>query len=760
MNVRLQEQAEAYALLYTAHSRLNPQTQAPSLPQTQSRGVHHHSQEQTNNIKNHIPAHPTNTSISNVIFPTTESNAKISEHSTNQHVANTAPLDQAGNYVHATYTPSNNPLPRPPEPIPISHLPEFARPGTTRSYKASLTKMLKREKNREKERESGRKEDRGDLRQHGGAVTDMEVSGQRVRRDKDRDRGTDRSGPDTSATETQERRRSRRTRHSTPADVATVPANVVGGWGLERALRPSLNGPRKDLTSISDPFKGNLLREEFDRRKDKGKGKETDARHVYKQGMDDEGEAEASDQEYVFVRSTEENSGTYRNGGGNPVNAKNEIVRDIKGKGKARERRVDSDDLGETRQYEYSAHYPDAPPTRPAKATSIPVPAPVLLPSSTLVIPGEEPSALGLYLVPSPDGRGYEYRYAPAQQSEAMAQMDAQTLLHEHGEPSEIRPAAPVASYFSYTQSSHNSKSMSGHADTDHSYVHVQSKDAPTSGIPTGVEGLPTLNQHASGSVLSSQVQSQVNASRHGIAAKSTAESLLVPQPRRISMHNIPEPSPSPVLASEGSTLQQSHSTQQASSSNPNLLQMQLLKHKTSTTSTTSMSTAASSGAISLTGTTGEKRKQLLDALFADGGIAERSGPTMDVDQDANASQTSLVSGIAVMGNVQSYQNRAHRGIPSVDGRPSRGLSSRPPTAYAPAQSSSYISAQHRDAAANYHQSLGHRVHMPPMTDLTKVSTPGGMTSVPRGVETWVRDGTTFSWPATRRETDNGGLRR
>ncbi|KAI5122836.1 hypothetical protein M0805_003131 [Coniferiporia weirii] len=733
---------------------------------------------------------------------------------------------------------AHNPLPRPPEPVPLARLPAFARPRPgSRAYEAARVfaragrlrgkdrdKDKDKEKRKEKEagrdsgRESGRERDGIRERKREGALSGTERERDRqLRREKHRERER---GTDTSATETQERSAEgverRRSRHSLATSTVPVPASarvlsaaptivgqsssgdrtirpegdmsanesvtvngsaegraraVVGGWGLERSWRASLGS---STGSVSD------LRAELGRagsgetrvgsshtrslRVEKGKERERNSEREQKQDRvgdrtsdrererprDRNGDTErdeatdADDQGYVFVRFLPEEQQSHEKGKEQSRNVETERHTQAERRRSIAYPISTSDSTSSGR-----AAYADA--SRPSekmrerRTTLSAIPQ-----GTTLRPPIGEPSALGLTLVPSPSGSGYEHAYRAAYPPQSSIQIGSATGSASGRESVRQTPSYPNPAPSVNPQTGSSTYAYSYQPGSSYYPEQPPSRRGPS----------PTLARRATEPHLHVQAQAQAQGSVVSVAAavprpsalaRASSTALHVPQPRRISTH-IPEPEPEPETETDRTPAPpQSQSQTQAqpfqhpaayqdtygsSVQNPNIDQLyenpnmsldsalarltlasqqsrdqlrqqqhqhqaqtqnyghgqlgheQTLKHKTSTASSASTSTS-----ISLMGTSGERRKQLLDALF--------TAPTSSTSASANASLVSLgqttgadvvqvepitantgvVAGATASTRTAVATDRL-RGVPSVDGRPSRGLSTRPSTVH------------------------------------------------------------------------------
>ena len=250
------------------------------------------------------------TSTSGVDFPRASSPPSTSQPDTTYARSNTQPQSVSSTYELRDYSydfahsRNHNPLPRPPEPIPLSHLPEFARPRPGSSAYTAARALARHGTRRDRERERAREErerDNSDARREVRrqrererivmmTMTDSEKDRRERRRErrerevgtdsgtskdrhrfkekdngkgKEKDRGTDK-GTDTSATETQDRRRAR-TRHASLFGTASSSANLYSdaiassSSYLNKFTSQATSKPQAATTSTEDPLKAQTI---------------------------------------------------------------------------------------------------------------------------------------------------------------------------------------------------------------------------------------------------------------------------------------------------------------------------------------------------------------------------------------------------------------------------------------------------------------------------------------------------------------------
>lgn len=621
---------------------------------------------------------------------------------------------------------SYNPLPRPPEPVPLARLPAFARPRPgSRAYEAARTlarhktghgrqkdsdkekdkdkdKGKERAKSKERERSKGKSRERQKPK---ARDDDTSTTKDSVRKgDKEVDKTTD-----TSATETQERQRSRGRKSSIGRSSSQVDRSrkakatedhdltlanetfnsiqlpsrsIVGGWGLEKNWRSSItssgsgaSGSQESLVqALFDPPEGAGSSHTRVKEVDIGKGKSKDISSERDSAVDQT--REAKEVASKFPSSSQQNLEI--------TNPRNSMYQ------------------------QNPSPFPSdpVPPTRDRRNTL-----------------SAAPSALGLVLVPSPDGQGgykyeYQYRYIPTQPSS-----------QSNGKNS----VTPVASYSTYPVTQYPNYQV---------YPSQPLVDDHAASFRTAALSRRVTDSHLTSHAQASQQQAPGNAAPSLVTpiprapGVPSSNALYVPQPRRVSL-TIPDPEagPSPQHRSEVQAprphgqrdsfhVQASHYDGSQGPSQPSLYRNenpsanmsldsalaslslapsqynQTLKHKSSDASTSSASTG-----ISLTGTSSEKRKQLLDALFAENSV-HRARPVDTSDSHhlqegvRNRTERTPRMTLPVSGNAPSLYRAegAIRGVPSRDGRPSRGLSggTRPSTAHASSSHAPTMNTSHQ----------------------------------------------------------------
>lgn len=664
----------------------------------------------------------------------------------------TTPSQRDSSY-DISYQPQNNPLPRPPEPIPLSMLPDFARPAS-RSFREDERRERRKEKERHRERNRERDGDKEGER-------DRDREKRRRHREGVKERGavTDREA---SATEAQGRR-TRKIRQSFTEGVPPpdIPHDVVGGWGLERNWRASLNGSNADLSQTLMSDVGS--RHATVRTKEKGKTRERERDRGEYANLESASEQEG--EEYVFVelsaqeeRKERERERERRHRDKERSSLGLGHASSSRPRGKERDRERGAESGRETRDRERKRDTKDKESRRASHTIDpamhpqvVPVPVPVPISFSSSYLPNTSNasahSALGLILVPSPDGKGYEYRYAPIQGSmdSGRTVVLAQNHVDAHGQPIAVAPSFATSTYSTNYSNSSSDGAVRAPTSTDfHSYALTQATTGHRSPHPV---------RRVTDPVVPGQVYDT---------------SLHVPQPRRISTH-IPEVDPSPEPSSGNTSgastvvptsqpnlsLDAAIAQLQLSQPQPPIMQQvaessavrmeptpsqQELKHKTSATSTISNTSTS----ISLTGSTsGERRKQLLDALFPSTGTTPGAGPQMP----------------------------SARGLPSVDGRPSRGLSSstRPQSAMPAAPQPSQTNGHARQAtyppptfaSANPYSSYYQQPHAASSTSLTSTfvdtrepTYPGGYATV-EAAQAWSTSGVGEARQRTKTDNSN-----
>ena len=355
----------------------------------------------------------------------------------------------------------------------------------------------------------------------------------------------------------------------------------------------------------------------------------------------------------------------------------------------------------------------------------------------------QESKVLGLVLVPSPDKSGYEYQY---RYMSVPPVQDAQINVQGTTQPS-----------YAYMTDSRSSTAASN-ATSGTGTIRAESR----------ANGY-TQSQPQAYSRAQTEPRTQTHNYNLG-QQQATSTALHFPQPRRVSLtipEPSPDPSPSPVGPHAGYTsniatnapyildatdvrnipvppvsihvngpvavVYENSSAIPQSQAYPSTVRDEnhALKHKASDTSTISSASTTSTRStgtgrsISLSGTKGERRKQLLDALFTETTSQKTNGPATAPAVPApglgnsagvggmpipTVSDSSTISGVSLgyaldhpgatsiastskvptaYGKAVSSSSRSGksmtdvettaptvRGVPSRDGRPSRGLSS------------------------------------------------------------------------------------
>ena len=408
-------------------------------------------------------------------------------------------------------------------------LPDFARPAS-RTFRENEKRERRkdRHRDRDRERDPDRDRERERRRRHKEGT-------------KERSAMTDR---EVSAGEAQERRlRRSRLSFSEAGPLPDIPRDVVGGWGLERTWRASLNDSNVDLgqkPSTSD-LGSSRVTVTVKRPKEKGKARERERERDRGEYANVESASE-QEGEYVFVEhSAQEDRDRDRKSKDKERERRHRDRRNSLGMGHASSsrlrpkdkerdrdrtngRRRDSREREVRRSSHSAAPLPVPPPASQTQALAIAVPVSV---SSSFLPSGSnaQQSALGLILVPSPDGKGYEYRYT--QISGSSMDNGRAVVLTQHGQAEVHGQSIAIAPSFatsSYCYSNYSNSSSDGGVRAS------TTTDYPTHPTTQTNTNIPHPTRRATDPVIPGQ-------------ARET--SLHVPQPRRISTH-IPEVDPTP----------------------------------------------------------------------------------------------------------------------------------------------------------------------------------------------------------------------
>ncbi|EJD07784.1 uncharacterized protein FOMMEDRAFT_16404 [Fomitiporia mediterranea MF3/22] len=559
---------------------------------------------------------------------------------------------------------------------------------------------------------------------------------------------------------------------------AAVPRDVVGGWGLERSWRASLasnssdaSGPAEDLyaphrdaagvvgaVAVGSSHTKMRVREEKDKEKEKktdkvkGKGKEKEV-DVLEPATDD------IKDDFVFVASANEERekerdrhipfASYPSSSNNilPQPPQSQTPAQAQWQGRERERRttlsavpsalglvlVPSPDGrgGYEYQYQYQYRFPPQSTIQPGSAAS-----------GTTLGGKESITPLASLLNSNNQHNGYFFGAAPEMHSRAStasnatltrratdSQLQAQAQAHAYGVYPTLRhPRAPSTAPLHVPQPRRVSLTIPEPPESEPESIRSQTRTQPQAQAQTQTQqpfrggnesyvssGYPNVESWRDAF---SQQQQQQRATAVDSTNGNGGSGGFYANSNPSANMSLDSALASKSLAAAASTSSSNIATGTDSNAEESGGPQHTLRHRTSDSSTASASTG-----ISLTGTTsGERRKQLLDALFMGSSTSTDTGASTsnrssyasngsfdEVVANTNANRVSLgrtldantagpsIAGVAKTDPSASTQGQnlvvapvaqkpvvppAPRGVPSRDGRPSRGLdmSTRPST--------------------------------------------------------------------------------